>query len=182
MHCKPHDRIRVSNLSSSIPSESPLEAPTAEAFRRACGRFATGVAIVTTLDTAGSPCGLTVNSFSSVSLSPPLVLFCLDRAAHTLPAFLESNHFVINILDQSQRDLSQRFAGRQEERFAGLDYRHGVSGSPVLTGALAVIECRRQQVLDGGDHFIFLGQVLSVDAREGDPLLYFAGRYRHLGE
>ncbi len=166
-------------MSSSEPLESSLL--TAEGFRRACGRFATGIAIVTTLDLAGAPYGLTVNSFTSVSLDPPLVLFCLDRGAQALAAFEAENPFVINVLEQSQRDLSQRFASRHPDRFAGLDYRTGRTGAPILPGSLAVLECRPQGVLDGGDHFIFLGQVLAVEAREGDPLLYFAGGYRHLG-
>lgn len=166
-------------MSSSELPENSL--PTAEAFRRACGRFATGVAIVTTLDAAGAPYGVTVNSFTSVSLDPPLVLFCLDRGAQALAAFSANNPFVINILDQSQRDLSQRFAARLPDRFAGLDYRTGLTGAPILHGSLAILECRHQAALDGGDHLIFVGQVLSVEACDGDPLLYFAGAYRHLG-
>lgn len=152
-----------------------------DAFRRACGRFATGVAIVTTLDAGGAPCGLTVNSFTSVSLEPPLVLFCLDRGSQALAAFEQANSFVVNILDEAQRELSQRFATRQDDRFAGIDYRLGVSGAPVLADSLAILECRRHAVLDGGDHLVFLGQVIDVSARDGDPLLYFAGRYRQLG-
>lgn len=169
-------------MSSLNPTESPLQTPTAEAFRRACGRFATGVAIATTLDPAGTPCGLTINSFSSVSLDPPLILFCLDRTSQAVDAFSASSSFVINILDRSQRDLSQRFARRQEDRFDGLEWRRGLSGAPVLPHCLAVLECRRHAVLEGGDHLIFVGEVVSVDARDGDPLLYFAGRYRQLGE
>ncbi len=181
-HCKPHDRIRVSTLSSAIPPESPHHPSMAEAFRRACGRFATGVAIATTMDSSDSPCGLTISSFSSVSLDPPLVLFCIDRTSQVIAAFEASDTFVINILDQSQRELSQRFATRQEDRFGGLEFRRGVSGAPVIPHSLAVIECRRHAVLDGGDHRIFLGEVLSADTFDGDPLLYFAGRYRQLAD
>ena len=178
MPCKPHDRIRVSPLSSSEPIErAPL---TAETFRRACGCFATGVAVVTTLDPQGAPSGLTVNSFSSVSLDPPLVLFCLDRGSQVLAPFESCTSFVINILTESQQHLSQRFASSDEGRFTGIDHRPGFTGAPVLPDALAVIECRRQAVLDGGDHLIFLGEVVAVQSRQGDPLLYFAGRYRHL--
>ena len=169
-------------MSSAIPPESPHHPPTAEAFRRACGRFATGVAIATTMDSGGTPCGLTISSFSSVSLDPPLVLFCIDRASQVLGAFEQAESFVINILDHSQRELSQRFATRQDDRFGGIAFRRGVSGAPVIPHSLAVIECRRQRVLDGGDHRIFLGEVLSIDAVDGDPLLYFAGRYRHLAD
>ena len=169
-------------MSSAIPPESPYRPPSAEEFLRACGRFATGVAIATTMDSSGSPCGLTISSFSSVSLHPPLVLFCIDRASQVLGAFEESKSFVINILNESQRDLAQRFATRQNDRFGGLEFRRGISGAPVIPHSLAVIECRRHQVLDGGDHRIFLGEVLSVDAADGDPLLYFASRYRQLAD
>ncbi|MBY0504711.1 MAG: flavin reductase family protein [Bryobacteraceae bacterium] len=161
-----------------MESTQPL---TAEAFRRACGRFATGIAVVTTLDAGGAPVGLTVNSFTSVSLDPPLVLFCLDRASQALPSFANANAFSINILEESQRDLSQRFAAREADRFAGLSYRLGTLGAPVLPGVLAVLECRRHAVLEGGDHLIFLGEVIAADAGDGQPLLYFGGRYRLLG-
>ncbi len=162
--------------------EGNSAAPTAEQFRRACGRFATGVAVATTVDEAGIPHGLTINSFTSVSLDPLLVLFCVDRAAQALAVFEGSNSFVINILDQSQRDISRQFATRQEDRFDGLLWRRGVSGAPVLNQSLAILECRRHSVLDGGDHRIFLGEVIAVEAGDGDPLLYFAGRYRQLAE
>lgn len=134
------------------------------------------------MDPGGSPCGLTINSFSSVSLDPPLVLFCLDRSSQALGSFQAASSFVINLLDQSQRELSQRFAARAGDRFAGQEWRRGISGAPVLPNSLAVIECVRHTVLDGGDHVIFLGEAISVEARDGDPLLYFAGRYRQLGE
>jgi flavin reductase (DIM6/NTAB) family NADH-FMN oxidoreductase RutF len=169
-------------LSSSIPSEGPGHPLSTEAFRRACGRFATGVAIVTTMDGDGNPHGLTINSFSSVSLDPPLVLFCLDRASQTRTAFETSISFVVNILYKSQRDLSHRFATRQDERFTGLRYREGTLGAPVLTDCLANLECRRHAIIDGGDHIILIGEVVQVSTREGEPLLYFAGRYRQLGK
>ncbi len=134
------------------------------------------------MDLDGNPHGLTINSFSSVSLAPPLVLFCLDRASQARTAFETSISFVVNILYKSQRDLSHRFATRQDERFTGIDYRVGTLGAPVLTHSLANLECRRHSIIDGGDHIIFLGEVVEVSARDGDPLLYFAGRYRQLGE
>ena len=110
------------------------------------------------------------------------MLFCIDRASQVLGAFEASETFVINILAQSQRDLSQRFAMRQEDRFGGLEFRRGISGAPILPHSLAIIECRRHRVLDGGDHRIFLGEVLCVDTTDNDPLLYFAGRYRQLAD
>lgn len=167
---------------SSAPLESPLGPLSPESFRRACGRFATGVAIVTTTDANGTPHGLTINSFSSVSLHPPLILFCLDRASQARTAFETSTSFVINILYRDQRDLSHRFATRKDERFTGLEFETGQCGSPVLTDCLASIECERHSIIDGGDHLVFIGRAIAVEARDGDPLLYFSGRYRHLGE
>ena len=137
---------------------------------------------MTTFDAEGHPHGLTINSFTSVSLAPPLVLFCLDRASQARGAFETSASFVINILYQSQRELSHRFASREDERFTGLDYRKGTSGAPVLAECLASLDCERHSIVDGGDHLIFVGRVVSVEVREGDPLLYFAGRYRQLAE
>lgn len=140
------------------------------------------MAVATTLDASGIPHGLTINSFTSLSLNPPLVLFCLDRTAQTLATFEGSKSFVINILEQSQRELSQRFASRQPDRFDGIPWRRGLSGAPVLPGSLAILECHLREVLDGGDHRIFVGEVVAVEADEGAPLLYFSGRYRQLDE
>lgn len=146
-------------------------------LRRALARFATGVAVVTATTPADRPVGLTVNSFASVSLDPPMVLWSLARRSAQLPAFLEATHFAINILGAEQRPLSERFASRSEDRFAGLEWERGRSGVPLLAGCLAVLECRRADAIGAGDHVVFLGAVESFRYGAGAPLLFFASRY-----
>ena len=149
------------------------------AFRKVLGGFATGVTIVTAIEpSSGEPVGMTVNSFNSVSLTPPLVLFSLDRRARSLPAFQAADHFAINMLGAEQRELSSRFARAQSDKWATTDYRLGNAGCPMMLGSLAVLECRRYAVHDGGDHVIFLGEVQEIET--GDdirPLVYYRGRY-----
>lgn len=153
--------------------------PDAAAFRTACGQFATGVAVVTARAQAGPPVGLTINSFSSVSLDPPLVLFCLGRDAQCLSGFDGADGFVIHVLSAEQQGLSARFATPDSDRFRDLDWQHGPCG-PVLPGALVRFDCRRHAVVDGGDHLILIGRVeaVSVPDAAADPLVYFRGGYR----
>lgn len=147
-------------------------------LREALGSFATGVAIVTSVDDSGTPVGLTVNSFSSVSMNPPLVLFCLDRGAFSLPTFLEASHFAINILEISQAELSRRFATPMADKWAGLRWIAGAGGVPLLPGCVAWLECRRHDVLEGGDHLIIVGRVAAVKNNpEREALLYKRGLY-----
>ena len=157
------------------------EAPvTSEEFRHACGRFATGVTIASVLDADGAPHGLTVNSFTSVSLDPPLILICLGHAVTCIDAFRESRHFGINVLTEEQGELSDRFARKGHDRFDGLEWYRGESGVPLLPGVLAAIECRVQQRITSGDHDIFVGEMIRAEFAEGEPLIYFASRYRRL--
>src|SRR5579863_10176374 len=121
---------------------------TSEEFRRACGRFATGITIASVLDADGAPHGLTVNSFTSVSLDPPLILICLGHAVTTIDAFRSSTHFGISVLAEHQGAISDRFARKGHDRFDGLEWYRGESGVPLLAGALAAIECRVRQRLD----------------------------------
>lgn len=159
----------------------PREAPvTSDEFRRACGRFATGITIASVLDASGSPHGLTVNSFTSVSLDPPLILICLGHAVACIDAFRESRHFGLNVLSERQQELSDRFARKGQDRFDGLEWYRGESGVPLLPDVLATIECRVQQRITSGDHDIFVGEMLRMRTGEGEPLIYFAGRYRRL--
>jgi flavin reductase (DIM6/NTAB) family NADH-FMN oxidoreductase RutF len=154
----------------------------AKDFRHALGRFATGIMVVTGVGRDGRPVGVTVNAFSSVSLDPPLVLFCLGRQASTYSALAEGERFAVNILAEDQRALSDRFAGKAEDKFAGLDYEQGAGGCPLLAGALGWLECRREATHDGGDHGIVVGRVEGLRAGgDGRPLLYFRGAYRTLG-
>jgi flavin reductase (DIM6/NTAB) family NADH-FMN oxidoreductase RutF len=151
-----------------------------EEFRRACGRFATGVAVATVLDVEGVPHGLTVSSFTSVSLDPPLVLICLGHAVNVIDAFRAARHFGINVLTEEQRDLSERFARKGFDRFNGLPWERGETGAPLLPGALAAMECEVEQRIASGDHDIFVGRMLRARVGEGKPLLYFASRYEGL--
>jgi flavin reductase (DIM6/NTAB) family NADH-FMN oxidoreductase RutF len=151
---------------------------SADEFRRACGRFATGVTVATVLDRDGTPHGLTVSSFTSVSLEPPLVLICLGHAVTMIEAFRSATHFGINVLSAEQQELSDRFARKGCDRFDGLDWTAGVSGVPLLPGAIAQIECATHQRITSGDHDIFVGRMVRASVADGDPLLYFASRYR----
>lgn len=151
------------------------------ALRNALGRFATGVAIVTAIDPDGQPIGLTVNSFSAVSLDPALVLWCLDNGSHSLEAFRRASHHAINILAAEQMDLSNRFATWPVDRFAGLPWQAGLGGAPVFPGCCAVFEVANQSQVAGGDHTVFIGQVERyTDNPTPAPLLFHAGQYAKL--
>lgn len=154
----------------------PLDATE---FRRALGSFATGVTIITTRDASGEPVGLTVNSFSSVSLNPPLVLWSLANNALSLPAFRDNGHWAVHVLASDQEALSGRFAQRGEDKFSGLDCDEGAGGVPLLKGCMARFQCRTATQYEGGDHLIFIGEVLSFDRRETPPLVFHGGRYAH---
>jgi flavin reductase (DIM6/NTAB) family NADH-FMN oxidoreductase RutF len=155
-------------------------APTfaADDFRAALAMFATGVTIVTARDAAGLPVGLTANSFNSVSITPPLVLWSLSRQAGSMPAFAQGSHYAINILAADQHALAARFARHGLDRFEGVAYRPGRSGAPVLDGAAAVFECFNRSRYEEGDHVIFVGEVERCMRREGaQPLIFHGGRY-----
>jgi flavin reductase (DIM6/NTAB) family NADH-FMN oxidoreductase RutF len=148
-------------------------------FRRVMGRFPTGVAIVTSCRPNGEPCGLTLNSFCSVSLEPCLILVCVDRLAESHDCIIQHGTFGVNILGDGRGEyLSRRFAEPQVNRkFTGISFRSGGAGVPILEEALAWLECRVIQTIPGGDHTIFLGEVIEADAREGHPLVYYRGGY-----
>jgi flavin reductase (DIM6/NTAB) family NADH-FMN oxidoreductase RutF len=150
-------------------------------LRDALGCFATGVTVVTCLGSDGRPAGLTVNSFTSVSLDPPLLLVCLHKMAASATALTEASHFAVNVLQTGQQPASIRFSTRDEDRFGGTPWSCGEAGAPILEESLGVFECRRHAVHDGGDHHILIGEVVkaSFDASL-DPLLFFRGRYRRL--
>jgi len=152
------------------------------ALRSALGRFATGVTLATCCDRHGNPVGLTVNSFGALSLEPPLVQWALRAVSPALAAFEAAEHFAINVLTEAQVDLSRRFANPSERRFELGRWSPGRCGAPVLAGALAVFECRRQAAERHGDHVLFIGEVLHHAAHAGAPLLFHASRYRRLGE
>jgi flavin reductase (DIM6/NTAB) family NADH-FMN oxidoreductase RutF len=144
------------------------------------GNFATGITVVTTRDAHGKPYGLTVNSFTSVSLDPILVLVCLDNRLSGLQAFLDTKHFGVSILSEHQEDLSRMFAKKDSERPANI-YFEGKSGVPLLRNSIAVMECETVKIYEGGDHQIFLGRVDHGEVLQLDhPLLYFRGKYKHI--
>ena len=159
---------------------SDLRSVTPDEFRRACGRFATGVTIATVLDPDGAPHGLTVSSFTSVSLDPPLVLICLGHAVTVIDHFRAASSFGINILSADQRDLSDRFARKGQDRFNSLPWEPGETGVPLLPGAIAHIECAAHQRFTSGDHDIFVGRMVATRVAEADPILYHAGGYRRI--
>jgi flavin reductase (DIM6/NTAB) family NADH-FMN oxidoreductase RutF len=150
-------------------------------LRDALGCFATGVTVVTCVDEHGKPTGLTVNSFTSVSLDPPLLLVCLHKMAAASTTLVEAEHFAINVLQNGQQPASITFSTRVEDRFGDTPWSCGEAGAPILADSLCVFECQRFAVYDGGDHHILVGEVekASFDAAL-DPLLFFRGRYRRL--
>ncbi len=150
------------------------------ALRDALGAFATGITVVTALDADGRAIGLTVNSFNTVSLDPPLILWSLSRASPNLATFRAASHFAVNVLAAGQQALSERFARRGADKFAGLEWASGLGGAPLLPGCCAVLECRNELQHDGGDHLIFIGRVERYSRGDAEPLLYFGGRYRQL--
>ena len=150
-------------------------------FRSVMGHFATGVTVITTLDDKGSFLGLTANALCSVSLSPPLLLCCIDKSAECHPAFSSSKVFVVNVLSTEQEVLSRKFAKSGADKFQGVGYRIERTGAPVLDGSLAHLECEVRQEFDAGDHTIYLGEPVDMSMdKETEPLLYFRGGYRNL--
>ena len=149
----------------------------ARQFRNALGRFPTGVTVITTRTPDGRMEGLTANSFSALSLDPPLVLWSINRQSPSVPGFLAAGHFAINVLGAQQSDLSHRFAMRRENKFEGLSITSGLEGVPLLEGVLARFECQTENTIDGGDHLLFVGRVHRIAYTEGEPLIFNAGRY-----
>lgn len=146
-------------------------------FKLAMSHFVSGVTVVTT-EHEGRLFGLTVASFASLSLHPPLVLVCIEKSVKSHDAIAGSGRFGVSILGEDQADLSNRFASRAEDKFAGVGLRTGELGVPLLENALTTLECRLHETLPGGDHSIFVGEVMTAQTREGAPLVYFRSGYR----
>jgi len=164
-------------MARTLPNASSRSFSSAE-FRAALGTFATGVTIVTARNAGGAPVGITANSFASVSLAPPLVLWSLARVAGSMPAFEQGSHYAINILASDQHELATRFATRSVDRFAGVPFRDGRGGAPVLEGTAAAFECFNRSRYEEGDHVIFVGEVEHCERRDGaQPLIFHGGRY-----
>lgn len=163
---------------SPVPSQARSPSFSSVEFRAALGMFATGVTIVTGRGPDGLPVGLTANSFNSVSLTPPLVLWSLSRRAGSMAAFSAGSHYAINILAADQHALAERFASKAVDRFAGVAWHEGTAGAPVIDGAVAVFECFNRSRYDEGDHVIFVGEVERCAHRAGaQPLIFHGGRY-----
>jgi len=154
---------------------------TSDVFRQVMGNFATGITVITTKGNDGKPYGLTVNSFTSVSLDPLLVLVCLDNRLSGLQSFKDSKHFGVSILSEHQEEMSRLFAKKDTERPSNL-YFEGKLGIPLLSNSIAVMECKTVEIYGGGDHQIFLGHVEHAEVLQQDhPLLYFRGKYQRIG-
>lgn len=152
-------------------------------LRGALGLFATGVTILTARHPDGRLVGLTANSFSSVSLDPPLVLVSLSTTARSLAPLLEAPGFAVNVLAEGQRALADRFASRRNDKWDGVEWKPGRNGAPLLPGTMAAFDCLHHAQYEGGDHRIVLGRVVAVEHdRTGGPLLFFASRYHGLGD
>jgi flavin reductase (DIM6/NTAB) family NADH-FMN oxidoreductase RutF len=162
---------------TQLPPEESKPTFDARDFRNALGTFCTGVTVIAAASPDGRRVGLTANSFSAVSLNPPLVLWSLVVHSPSMPVFQEASHFCINVLEASQGELAHHFARPSEDKFAGIDWEAGLSGAPRLTGVLAQFQCRNSYRYYGGDHVIFLGAVEDYTHRSGEPLLFNRGAY-----
>ena len=150
-------------------------------FRRALGHFMTGVTIVTTVDSEGRPRGLTANSFTSVSLEPPLILVCIGQTAASFSEFQTTDRFAVSVLAAEQRDTSKLFASQRDDKFETVAWRMGEGGSPILDTGLAWYECHVHDRILAGDHLILIGRVISCRRKPGRPLGFFQGGYVSLG-
>jgi flavin reductase (DIM6/NTAB) family NADH-FMN oxidoreductase RutF len=148
-------------------------------FKLAMSHFASGVTVVTT-EHEGRPYGMTVAAFSSLSLHPPLVLVCIEKTVKTHDAIAAAGQFAVSILGSAQSDVSNRFASRADDKFAGVDVVRGAQGLPLIAGAITTLECRVTEQLPGGDHTIFVGEVLEARTGEGEPLVYYRSGYREI--
>ena len=147
------------------------------AFRDALGEFATGVTVVTAKDKDGTPVGATANSFSSVSLDPPLVLWNVAKTANCFDAFNAAEHFAVHILHSGQEDISKRFATKDNDKFSGVEWHESAEGVPLLTDFDVRFECSTEHLYDGGDHLIIVGRVHAMDNKAREPLGFYKGRY-----
>ena len=165
-------------MSELEPASGP--GPDTAAFRRALGCFVTGVTVVTTRDAGGVPHGFTANSFTSVSLEPPLVLVCVGHEVESLDVFRRCAHFAVNVLADSQQAIANAFATELPDRFAGVRWREGSYGSPILEGCVASLECASWRRIEAGDHMILVGRVLAFEDSTGGPLAFCRGSYLSL--
>ncbi|RLA32583.1 MAG: flavin reductase [Gammaproteobacteria bacterium] len=146
-------------------------------FRQCLGQFATGVTVVSCRDPDGKPCGITANSFSSVSLEPPLVLWNIAKVSNSLGAYLNAEHFAINILSRQQRSLAAHFAKSENGLFDDIGSKDSQYSVPILSDTLAHLECRTHAIHDSGDHHIIVGEVIDFRLSDNEPLIFYGGNY-----
>ncbi|MGV1795232.1 flavin reductase [Rhizobium sp. A37_96] len=170
---------REAPVSLPVSSVAKVEINPVE-LRRTLGTFVTGVTVVTTIDQDGLPRGMTANSFTSVSLSPPLLLVCVNKAASSYEAFIRSNSFAINILHEGQVDVSNLFASKSPEKFQAIDFDSVHTGAPVLTDSLSWFDCKTFNRVDAGDHVVLIGEVLAFGASPAAPLAFCRGNYARI--
>ena len=165
----------MTHLSNERSNEAPRPTLDSRRFRNALGKFATGVTIVTTCDANGDPVGVTANSFNSVSLVPPLILWSLAKGSRSLPAFANASEFAVHVLGADQAALSARFASRGADKFAGVDWSISEGGAPILRHCSALFRCRPIHQQNAGDHVTFFGEVVHCDYTNGAPLIWLEG-------
>lgn len=153
-----------------------------QSFRQCLGQFATGVTVVTCTDKDGNPCGITANSFSSVSLEPPLVLWNIAKSSNSLRAYLNAEYFAVNVLNKAQQQISAHFAQSDHKLFQGVEHSISADGVPILPDTVACFECRTVEYHECGDHYIVIGEVHKFHRVDAAPLIFFAGNYAALGQ
>lgn len=153
-----------------------------EQFRAAMTRFASGVTVITTRDAAGHAHGITVSAFCSVSAEPPLILACIHKQTGSHYAFIEQKVFVVHILGEHQRHISEQFALPAEDKFSDVELNESTGGLPVIAGSLVTLECEIVNTYDGGDHTIIIGKIIEAEINDDKPLIYFHGDYRQIGQ
>lgn len=178
--------ILIQTLALATPASRPHTAAAmtdhaSRKLRQSLGQFATGVTVITCTADDGHPCGITANSFSSVSLEPPLVLWNIAKVSHSLQAYLDAPYFAIHILDSEQKHLAEHFAKTDHKSYEHIEHCISDRNVPILPDVLARFDCRTHDIHDGGDHHIIIGEVVHHEYRPGSPLLFFSGGYAAIG-
>ena len=169
--------LELHDAPPAAPGEDPDAQQRSHKFRDVLGRFCTGVTVVTSISD-GVPVGMTCQSFTSVSLDPPLVLFCPAKTSRAWPRIQRSGHFCVNLLSHDQLELSNGFAAKGADKFAGVSWRPSVTGAPLLDGVLGWVDCRVYAVHEAGDHYVVIGRVMDLGVEEAPhPLLFYRGKY-----
>lgn len=165
---------------AALETDTPKQFDT-RAFRDVLGSFATGVTVITTMGDDDRPLGLVVNSFSSVSLEPPLILWSIGLGTPSHTAFIKSGRFAVNVMGANAKDETMQFARPSEDKFSGVDWSNGQTGVPLLNNALATLECKTHQTIECGDHEIIIGRVLHFGLSDGKPLVFHRGKFAGIG-